>query len=119
MLETAQFLTAHRQGRRIAADWWATGADMEYLLDGSSNLVHYLRLDELGSPPTLFLVHRKWLRLTPALQDQFMKAIESRESTLVFERGPYRIFAAPPLGAASPPPVPVQPSGDSRAATLP
>jgi hypothetical protein len=103
MLETARFLETHRQERRIAADWWASGADMEYLLDGSSSLVHHLWLDELGSPSVLFRVHRKWLKLTPGLEERFRKTIDRSQGTLVFERGPYQIFAAPPLDSVKVP----------------
>jgi hypothetical protein len=103
MLETASFLERHVKQRSIAADWWGTAVDMEYLLDGSSHIVHYQWLDELGSPPVLYLENRKWLRLTPERAKSFAAAVASSGAELALERGTYRIHAAPPLAEGGAP----------------
>ncbi len=97
MLETAQFLAQHRDGRVLAADWWATGVDMEYLLAGSGHLVHHATLEPLGAKPVLLLENSRWLGLIPSAHDHFQGALLRAQAELVWERGPYRVYAVPPL----------------------
>lgn len=97
MLEARQFLEDHREGRVIAADWWATGVDMEYLLAGSVNLVHHRSLAQLDAPRVLFFENAKWIDLPKGVRDRWQEALARYGATPVFKRPPYRIYAVPPL----------------------
>ena len=97
MLETARFLEAERQGRRIAADWWATGVDMEYLLPGTGNLVSHLSLDREAPSPVLLVENAQWIDLSPGLRERWDAAVTDLGAELELERPPYRVYAAPPL----------------------
>lgn len=100
MLATARFLAEEREDRSIAADWWASGVDMEYLLPGTGNLVSHLSLAERGDPPVLFLENAKWIDLPPGVRARWQGSLARRGAELVFERAPYRVYAAPPLHRA-------------------
>jgi hypothetical protein len=103
MLETARFLEAERRDRMIAADWWATGADLEYLLEGTGNLVSHLSLERRGRPPVLFLENAQWIDLPPGIRERWDAALARSGAELAFESPPYRVYAAPPLVASEPP----------------
>lgn len=97
MLEARQFLEDHRDGRVIAADWWATGVDMEYLLAGSVNLVDHRSLAQLDAPRVLFFENARWIDLPQGVRDRWQEALERYGAAPAFERAPYRIYAVPPL----------------------
>jgi hypothetical protein len=100
MLETARFLEAERRDRMIAADWWATGADLEYLLEGTGNLVSHLSLERRGRPPVLFLENAQWIDLPPGIRERWDAALARSGAELAFESPPYRVYAAPSLVAS-------------------
>lgn len=97
MLDTARFLELHGDDRVLAADWWATAADMEYLLDGSSRFVHHATLERRGSPPVLLLDDARWSELIPENRERFRATVARLGATIAWERGSYRVYAAPPL----------------------
>lgn len=97
MLEAVQFLEAERPGRVLAADWWAAGVDVEYLLEGSGNVVSHLSLERRGWPPVLFVENAQWIDLPQGVRERWEAALDRSGAVLAFERPPYRIYAAPPL----------------------
>jgi hypothetical protein len=102
MLEASRYLEDHRDGGVIAADWWATGAEMEYLLSGSGNLVHHASLERLDAPRLLFFENAKWIDLPKGGRYRWQRALARHEASSVFERDRYRIYVVPPSDLEAP-----------------
>jgi len=102
MLEARDYLEAHRDGRVIAADWWASGCDMEYLLEGSVNLVHYRALERLGPRRILFYENAKWIDWSHRGRERWQAALARYGATLAFEKDIYRIYVADPSQSEAP-----------------
>lgn len=97
MLRTARFLEMYRNDRVLVADWWASGIEMEYLLDGTANLIPHWRLKD-KEIPLLFVECSKWIDFVPGVRNRWDKAIVRHGVQEVFKEGPYRIYAFPPIG---------------------
>lgn len=50
-----------RRDRIVVADWWATGADLEYLLDGTANVIPVSLVPENRIAGALVVINGEWM----------------------------------------------------------
>jgi hypothetical protein len=92
MLMARDVLASKQQDYPLIADWWASAADMEYLLEGTSNFVHINHMWTTGNQCAVLYRDARMMNFSPEAAKRFDKAIANWGKTTLLDRPPYSII---------------------------